>query len=459
MNTRWIPLLLLLLAFSSEFVQAQRSLTYPQLVQQNRSSVLQEQAILFPSDTNESLILYTFRASYEQLPFRRSTTTGEDTGYESELRMDLELRDGDRPVARESWTDTVRTATYEETQEESSHVEGTLAFRVPPGEYQLYHAESTFRRVASANRTSSGQRNPRNASRDGRLTIQVPEAWKEPRLLVLKESGQSESAHHVTLMNMGTDARYGEVYTLMVLVPPEEDASLTVRIRPEENRTDQEPLFEQSLTPDSRIDAHSFELLNRHGTPKISIQTGDSEAASASVWLLPIPNENWPSRPHRIELLRDGESEPVARQTVTPRWANMPVSLLNLDVAIDMLRFILPEDPLREIKRGSAAGREQAWLAFWKERDPTPDTEYNELMVEYYRRIDHAWETYTTPEQPGYESDQGRTWIRLGPPERTERRYPPGQATQERWYYPDRVILFEATTGFGDFRRIGVEER
>jgi len=79
------------------------------------------------------------------------------------------------------------------------------------------------------------------------------------------------------------------------------------------------------------------------------------------------------------------------------------------------------------------------------------------LMVEYYSRIDHAWEHYTTPERPGYESDQGRTWILYGEPRRIERRYPPGSATREIWYYPNRTLTFEATTGFGDFRLIREE--
>ncbi|MGM0506176.1 MAG: GWxTD domain-containing protein [Bacteroidota bacterium] len=459
MNIRWISPTLLLFVLLTELAPAQRNMTYPQLAQQNRSSGFQEQTVLLPVGTDETLILYTFRATYEHLPFRRSDADGESDSYESELRMDLELREGDRPVGRESWTDTVRTSSYEETQQADAHVEGSLSFRVSPGEYRLYHAESSFRRTANAERQTPGRRNAGNRIRDNRLTIEVPDEWKEPRLLILKEADERDSARHLTLMNMGQDARYGEAYTLMILAPPGDTSNWNVRIRPEQDGSDQEPLFEQSLNSESRIDASSFELLNENGSPEIVMQTGESTSPSASVWLLSIPNENWPSRPHRIELLPESGSEPVARQTVTPRWPDMPVSLLSLDVAIDMLRFIVPEEELREMKRGSTTAREEAWIEFWKERDPTPETEYNELMVEYYRRIDHAWENYTTPEEPGYESDQGRTWIRLGPPERTDRSYPPGEATQERWYYPDRIILFEATTGFGDFRRVGVEER
>src|SRR5690625_5707305 len=89
----------------------------------------------------------------------------------------------------------------------------------------------------------------------------------------------------------------------------------------------------------------------------------------------------------------------------------MPTSLYNIDVAVDMLRFILAENERRELASGSAADKERKFRQFWAERDPTPETEFNELMAEYYRRIDYAYKNFSSLQVPGDETDQGQTYI------------------------------------------------
>jgi len=130
------------------------------------------------------------------------------------------------------------------------------------------------------------------------------------------------------------------------------------------------------------------------------------------------------------------------------------VSLLNLNIAIDMLRFMVSDKKIEEIKSGSSAEKERKFREFWKERDPTPDTEFNELMTEYYDRIDYAYREFTTPQNPGFETDRGKAYILYGPPNEKERRLPTDAPAREIWYYDNRTLVFEATTGFGDFKLV-----
>lgn len=55
--------------------------------------------------------------------------------------------------------------------------------------------------------------------------------------------------------------------------------------------------------------------------------------------------------------------------------------------------------------------------AFWKQRDPSSGTPRNEFKEEHYRRVSYANEYFGrgTP-RPGWETDQGRIYIILGPP-------------------------------------------
>ncbi len=59
--------------------------------------------------------------------------------------------------------------------------------------------------------------------------------------------------------------------------------------------------------------------------------------------------------------------------------------------------------------------------AFWKQRDPSPGTPRNEFKEEHYRRLGYANEHFSrgTP-RPGWQTDQGRVFIVLGPPQSIE---------------------------------------
>jgi GWxTD domain-containing protein len=60
--------------------------------------------------------------------------------------------------------------------------------------------------------------------------------------------------------------------------------------------------------------------------------------------------------------------------------------------------------------------------AFWKQRDPNPNTPENEFQIEHYRRIAYAnnWFGKESP-APGWKSDQGRIYILLGEPKSIDR--------------------------------------
>jgi GWxTD domain-containing protein len=60
--------------------------------------------------------------------------------------------------------------------------------------------------------------------------------------------------------------------------------------------------------------------------------------------------------------------------------------------------------------------------AFWKHRDPTPNTPENEFKTEHFRRIDYATH-YLGREAPipGWKTDRGRMYILLGEPQEIQR--------------------------------------
>jgi len=82
--------------------------------------------------------------------------------------------------------------------------------------------------------------------------------------------------------------------------------------------------------------------------------------------------------------------------------------------------YIITDDERTAFNRlGNDEERERFVEQFWRRRDPTPDTEENEYKEEHYRRIAYANEHFASG-IPGWKTDRGRMYIRLGPPDEIE---------------------------------------
>ena len=96
------------------------------------------------------------------------------------------------------------------------------------------------------------------------------------------------------------------------------------------------------------------------------------------------------------------------------------------------------------------------FVQFWKKRDPSPETENNELMIEYYRRIQYSNEHFATF-QEGWKADMGMVFILFGHPNDIERHpFDINSKPYEIWYYYDinRNFVFKDFSGFGEYRLV-----
>lgn len=93
---------------------------------------------------------------------------------------------------------------------------------------------------------------------------------------------------------------------------------------------------------------------------------------------------------------------------------------------------------------------------FWLKRDPDPDTEVNEFKQEFEARVEYASKRFREGIK-GYNTDRGRVYIFMGPPDKFEEFFPP-PGSQDRgiiwWIYYDWQlgIEFADTRGDGSFK-------
>ena len=88
----------------------------------------------------------------------------------------------------------------------------------------------------------------------------------------------------------------------------------------------------------------------------------------------------------------------------------------------DVVYIITPKEKDVFLRLESDRDRNLFIEAFWKQRDPNPETEENEFRKEHYRRIQHANQFYGKDSPgPGWRSAMGRVYIMLGEPKSVDK--------------------------------------
>lgn len=436
--------------------------TYESLLRQSDQPSAYSDHIMIPHIDGSTSIGVIFRLEHDFIPFlrKRPNMNPPDDSFEyfSPVRMGLEIFEGEvrqnrrssspsgTSIYREMWSDTVWVETFEDTRSRFNHVQGFMETDLQTGNY---HYQLQLARGGSERERPSQVR-----------PLKVPdiESAETTEILLLKRVSDNEESVDAHLLNYGSNVLYGQNYSLLIRLPESGDESASDRFNVDirksgsgSNDTQNNSVFSDTISVDQIFRFSSSDIQKPEDEIILSLQKNEEGIPYGYV---SVPNTDLENSQYIIRLQDLSNEKTVTEKTVQSRWIDMPVSLYSLDVSIEMLRFIISDSELREINSGSRTEREHKFREFWAERDPTPDTEYNELMAEYYRRIDHAYQNFSSLQTPGYDTDRGKAYILYGPPTNIERRLLPNQPTREIWQYPNRELVFEAVSGLGDFRLI-----
>jgi GWxTD domain-containing protein len=141
------------------------------------------------------------------------------------------------------------------------------------------------------------------------------------------------------------------------------------------------------------------------------------------------------------------------------RWENMPSIIHDIDLAIAQMRylrmtnFILP-DEYKRMQNAQGDDQKELFLDFWKRKDPSPTTDQNEVMNEYYHRVELSNRLFSGFRK-GWESDRGMIYIIFGEPDDVEQHsFDIAYKPYIIWYYHNlnRRFVFMDYTGFGDYQ-------
>ena len=150
-----------------------------------------------------------------------------------------------------------------------------------------------------------------------------------------------------------------------------------------------------------------------------------------------------------------GETLVEADKAFSVRWMGLDSQIADLDEAIDQLRYLARPADVRAIRNApTPEAQRQRFLDFWSERDPTPGTQRNESMEQYYFRVAYANDRYSRFHDRGWNTDRGEVFIRFGEPDYVENHpFDYGTRPYQIWTYQGRGrrFIFVDETGAGDF--------
>ncbi len=308
--------------------------------------------------------------------------------------------------------------------------QGMFRLMVPPGRY----------RILMTVEDQESRRSIMDSSWFVRTSPRAVSGLATASLVLLAPPGETDGIADLRLMNYGEDVLFGRPAALLVVWTPAggRDSLLTVKysFAGEPASAEDRPF----LPPDREVTVPlyrgvSFAPWTDSSRAAYRVSRNGTGGTCAAV--VPVPFARLLLRPYRMTFALSSGTDKfeVVRKGRTV-WPDMPFSLKDIDNAIDALRYVTTEAELDSLRRGNMETRRGNLEGFWRSKGGKQETAFNEVMTEYYRRVDLATRDFGTLRQPdGFRSDRGRIYVLYGPPTSTDRTLSPVSGFQEVWTY------------------------
>lgn len=427
-------------------------------------SVVYAEAACFPSDSaGLARVDVLVRVSYDFMIFTRRGGADPDSQYIASADIIGNLRQNGVTVRSQHTVIHAAVADYDATILRDRYQLVRQTFLVAPGPYDVLMEISDkgstrntivrqrLRAVAlDADRFGIGAPIPlRMESRDGRDVFSVlgygrTLAFAERSLVGVPVPRDLDAAWQVRLLRAGDDEVSADDHRAAEARAGDEteDAMMTGEV-----------VFDGTIQPTAVLTGAV-----PSGVPGMvpDFQLQISENARGALVVLELPFQEFDVGRYRL-LVRatQGDRTDTVVIPIEIFWRDMPFSMRDLEFAVDAMRFILTREEYDEMKSGSERERQRAFRRYWNKQDHTPETEHNEMMAEYFRRVDQAYYKFQTLYiGNGVQTDRGKVYVLFGPPEETHRIMALDEPVTEIWDYPSigKTFRFVDTSRDGNLR-------
>src|SRR5687768_5801709 len=134
-----------------------------------------------------------------------------------------------------------------------------------------------------------------------------------------------------------------------------------------------------------------------------------------------------------------------------------------LEEMLSYLRYFADPSRLRALQDAAPEARASAWMTFWRETDPDPETTEHEALRDYFRRLVTVNERFREEASAGWLTERGKVFITLGEPDQILEQGDVGIGNRGRiqiWQYLQHrtQFVFVDQSGFGRWRMTPASE-
>lgn len=352
--------------------------------------------------------------SYDELQFVKV-----DSGYKAEYEVTVSITNDDKDqLDGKIWNEEILVWDYEATNSRESFSSCNTSLHVPPGKYEIYISL---------------------------LDKDTKKARVRKQKVELKDfNNQKLSISDVIMLSHLTTDSLG-IKTIRPLISHGIHEGLKKIYA----------YFEIYSQRDVKAFTVEYEIKRYKDKKVLSEKIEIPRQETRTMYALMLDSQKLASGRYILKLkIKDGEKTVKAEKSFTLRWRGLPKSVFDMESAIAQLKYIANSSEIKKMRKAKGKKKTELFEQFWKKRDPTPGTDANEHMEEYYRRIHYANEAFTGF-RVGWKSDMGMVYIILGNPSDIERHpFESGSKPYQIWYYYDinRKFVFVDETGFGEYR-------
>ena len=388
----------------------------------------ESEIISLPRTDGDFSVYFIYKIPYKTLVFER-----EEESFSAGFRVTVEILDKDsKLVTRDIKDSKVTVNNFEATNDFNLSLQDFLNFKLKPGEYKI----STL--ISDMNSTGELQQEPIeiNLEESNDKLVQHP-------LVISSREIICDEKKAFTLANSGGNVPFSS--DKFHLIIPVTDTSITeIEVIIENN----DGIIISTKVSESYVIPIGIAECEKH----ISVTT-NSEAILLRNFVLRNVNEKLIEGEVILKVMNEEKSIDEKYQSKIV-WFNKPFSLMDPEKAIEFLNFVESDSIVYSLLNQSSSDYPKLLNNYWAKFDPTPETTYNEVMFEYYTRVDYAIKEFRgIGKGNGAKTDRGVVYIKFGKPEKVERTSNPQGQVMEIWSYsnPERKFTFVDKKGTGNF--------
>jgi GWxTD domain-containing protein len=363
-----------------------------------------------PADSTYAILAISLPNS--ALRFRR-----DPPGFVARYRVDVVVGDSAAPVARLSEPQEVRVRTFRETSRRGESVVYQGFMRLAPGDY---HATVKMTDQLSSISTS--------AVAELHVPAFVPPSVTAPIVVYQAQPRANRATPPSLIISPRATVEFSNPPELQVYVEALTDSADALVIQVTEGG--------EVLVSDT-----------------LPVSPGEGPLTSALTRL--AGGSIAPGAPGLQSRLLAGGGRASATLVVA-LFGDWLVS--DTDEAISYLRYAGIAADLDSLRQAAPGERARRLHAFWKKRDPNPETPENEFFDRYFRRLREANDRFSNASTAGWLTDRAAVYVSLGPPDLVIRDLDARQRPERSqvWVYKESLsfelrLVFVDQTGAGTF--------